>query len=119
MQFFSYLYSIPDVLIVQPLKLLYFQGPALFGFWGGLPIEDICAAFTQVSADLWKHQREHCIALVDRKFTAILVAFGCTTYFFALYKIVSYVWFRYFYLRPFLTELKLALKDSFKETIRE
>jgi len=110
----SVIYAVPNILVVQPLKLLYFQGPAVLGWggWGGLPIEDICAQFTQVSADLWKNQREHCLALVDRKFTAVLVAVGCTAYFFTLYKLITYIWFRYFFLRPFLKELKLAIHDG-------
>lgn len=110
MDLVSILYSIPNLLVVYPLRLLYFQGPTLFGVggWGGLPVEDICAQFTQVSAELWKAQREHCMALIDRKFKAMVVAFGCGVYFMALYKIMSYLWFRYFVLRPFLVELKSA-----------
>lgn len=110
----SLLYVIPDTLLVYPLKLLYFQGPAILGWggWGGLPIEDICAQFTQVSAELWKLQKEHCAALVDRKFSAILVAVGCTAYFVGLYKILSYIWFRYFFLRPFLRELKSIMESG-------
>lgn len=110
----SFLYSIPNTFIVAPLKILYFQGPSLFGWggWAGLPMEDICAQFTQVSADLWKNQRDHCAALIDRKFRAILVVVGCATYFAALYKLIYYMCFRYFFLRPLLRELKDVLNEG-------
>jgi len=99
---------VPEALIVRPLRTLYFHGPRFMGWggWEGLPLEDICAQMTLVSASVWRYQLDHCEELVERKFQTFLVTVGAFAYGYVLVKLVSYIWFRYFVLAPLLAEFR-------------
>lgn len=78
-----------------------------------MPLEDICAQMTQVPTAVWAAQLATCGELVERRFHSVLVGASAVAYFWTLYKIVSYVWLRYFVLGPLLAELRahFALKN--------
>ena len=105
--------SIPDLLFVSPLRILYFHGPRVWGWggWEGINTEDICAQLTLVPASVWKEQMANCGALLERKFSTFVVSVFGAAYFFAVYKVVSYVYFRYFVLAPIISELKRCIPD--------
>jgi hypothetical protein len=109
---------IPDLFFVSPLRILYFRGPRIWGWggWEGISFEDICAQLTLVPASVWKDQITNCTELLERKFSTFLVSVFGAAYFFTLYKVISYIYFRYFVLAPLITELKKCLiSDSRKE----
>ena len=105
--------SIPDFLFVSPLRTLYFHGPRFFGWggWEGINAEDICAQLTLVPAAVWTDQMQNCAALLERKFSTFLVSVFGAAYFFVVYKVISYVYFRYFVLAPIISELRRCLPD--------
>jgi len=109
----QYVKTLCENVFVYPLRLLFFQGPRVWGWggWEGIQYEDICAQMTQVPAHVWREQMFTCAELLERKFTTFLVTVGAATYGFVLYKILSYLWFRYFILGPILHELKLWKRD--------
>ena len=108
---------IPDLLFVQPLRTLYFYGPRFWGWggWEGIATEDICAQLTLVSAQVWKDQPLNCAALIERKFHTLLVTVGGLAYFLLIYKILTYIYFRYFILGPLLSEIKRILPMYYQQ----
>jgi len=103
---------IPNFFILYPLKLLYFGGPRLWGWggWEGISTEEICAQLTQVPAKVWENST-NCIELIERKFQTFLISIGSLAYFILVYKIINYVYLRYFILGPLLKEFK-KIKES-------
>lgn len=88
-----------------------------WGGWEGIPPEDICSQLTLVPAAVWRADAAHrqdCTDLLDRKFNTFLVAAGALAYATLLYKLVSYLWFRYFVLRPVIAELKAHWRPPLK-----
>lgn len=81
-------------------------------------MEDICAQITLVPASVWKEQIANCGALLERKFSTFTVTVFGLAYFFAVYKVISYVYFRYFVLAPIIKELKSCFL-SIRETAQE
>ena len=108
---------IPDFFFVSPLRILYFHGPRIWGWggWEGINFEDICAQLTLVPASVWKDQTKNCAELLERKFSTFLVSVFGAAYFFTLYKIISYIYFRYFILAPLISELKKCLLTDSRE----
>ena len=111
---YEFVNSISYALFVYPLKSLYFLGPSFSGIggWGGTNPADICSQLTQVPASHWLSYSEGCKELLERKFSSFLVLFLCSMYLWMLWKIVNYIWFRYFVFGPMLAEIK-ALIPSF------
>lgn len=102
---------IPDILFVRPLRTLYLNGPQVFGYggWEGIVFEDICAQLTHVPASVWRQEFYNCEQLVERKFQTLLVTVSLLSYCLLLYKILSYLWFRFFIVGPILYEIQKLL----------
>lgn len=66
-------------LLLAPLRILYFRGPAWggWGFWEGRPPGEICSELTHIPAHHFEYPgsggSDECHALLDRKFTAFTV----------------------------------------------
>jgi hypothetical protein len=107
------LHFLPNKLVLEPLRVLYFQGPQLWGIggWAGMAPEDICSQMTSVPAMTWRAFRmDDCHALLDARFTSVAVTVWSALYLFAAYKIISLLWFRYFILGPVLAEIRSAFR---------
>ena len=99
-------------MILMPLKQLYFHGPLLhgYGFWGGTPQEDMCAALSPgTAAGFWLKNHEECSRIVDQHFEAFLVCIQVLLYGMTLYKLVSWCFMRYFVIQPTLTHIEHLL----------
>jgi hypothetical protein len=119
---YALLSSLGYTLFVYPLKSLYFLGPSFSGVggWGGTNAADICSQITQVPASHWINYSEVCSELLERKFSSFLVLFFCSAYLWTLYKILNYLWFRYFVFGPLIAELKTVLPTfSQQEKVNE
>lgn len=108
------LLALATLVVLAPLKGLYMNGPTLggYGFWGGAEPADICAQLTGLSATVWLSspvQALQCDALLERKFLSFAWSVFATAYLWGLYNLVSYAWYRYWVLRPAMTELRAAL----------
>ena len=101
-------------IIIYPLKLLYYDGPQFMGYggWQGIAKEDICSQLTKVPALMWIEQSKNCTDLIQRHFNSYLVALFSAFYFVFVYKIISFLWFKYFVLKPLIYELKLLWNDE-------
>jgi len=109
----SMLAAIPQLLLVAPLRSLYFNGPAIMGWggWGGMPPEDVCSQLTHVPAAVWRMDAAHmmdCEQLLERKFNTFVVAAGAAAYALLLWKLLAFFWFKYFVLRPIIAELQAS-----------
>ncbi len=117
MEFVKYLRDgisiVPYYSIILPLRTLYFGGPRLWGWggWEGISFQEICAQLTQVPAKVWENSTD-CRELVERKFQTFLISLGAGTYIFLVFKLVNYIWLRYFILGPLLKEFKDHMKKS-------
>lgn len=78
-------------LLFGPLIRLYLDGPTLhgWGFWGGRPAVEVCAALSDVSAQFWERHPEVCAALVDRNVETLVVAAETVLYYLVLAKVAS------------------------------
>ena len=114
----EYLWYLPRVLIYDPLRVLYFRGPQLWGLggWAGMSPEDICAQLTSVPAMSWRmHRMSDCWVLLETRFETFAISFWAIIYAVALYKIISMLWFRYFIIAPIISELKSIYSCHLKD----
>jgi len=80
-------------LLLLPARHLFLYGPTLLGCWHGLPLPDVCAGMTGVSADFWRASNDklkECETTVDAHVWGYLVPLYVGAYFWALY-----VWGRF------------------------
>lgn len=93
-------------LLIAPLKKLYFGGPLIYGygFWGGKEQADMCSELTNVEAKFWLASpgREECSALLEKQFSAFLIAAETALYLWLVYRCLTFV------IRWFLWKFKLA-----------
>ena len=80
------IFPIIDNIIVVPIRVLFLQGPALLGCWGGRDIEDICTQLTNTPSSIWVNNMIECQAIVDTNFMTFLVTAESILYFISLYK---------------------------------
>lgn len=110
--------TIIDLVILRPLRNLYFDGPTILGvgFWEKLPQKDICSRLTGVSATFWDKAdaSKECKDLVSRKFDTFIVGAFTVGYIWVVYKVFSYILFRVFVLRPITNEIKEEMRRVFK-----
>lgn len=105
--------SVWRVLVVDPLRTLYFYGPNVhgYGFWGGVEAADACAQLTGVSALVWDVQTVACHDLLERNFFSFSVVVMAAVYLWLIYKVLQHLAFRYLYVRPLFAELRAALRE--------
>ncbi len=80
-------------LLEYPLRILYFYGPSFsgYGFWEGLPKEEICSRLTSVDAAVWKMNIDimsACEILIERKINSMLIFFGFILYCYLFQRII-------------------------------
>ena len=71
--------TVIHALLVEPMRTLFFHGPALggYGFLNGVAPADACAAITGISAVVWAGSdtpRAECDALLERRFDSFAQA---------------------------------------------
>ena len=94
-----------------PFWNLYIYGPASLGFWQGAPAESICAQLSGTSEVFWNAPENalECDAMIDRRFEAYHSLLAAILYAAVLYRVVCDAWTRYFVVRPFLRDLRVAI----------
>jgi hypothetical protein len=111
-----------NFIVIDPLKILYFEGPTILGvgFWEKLPKKDICSRLTGVSATFWDKldSFQECTELVERKFDTFIVGAFTVAYIWFTYKLVSYLLFRLFVIKPVTNEIKDEFKKIVYETLK-
>lgn len=115
----STLLQIPYMLFIFPIKSLYFKGPSIYGWggWGGINAADICSQLTQVPSSHWTIYYQGCNELLERKFESFMVVVGFSVYLWALYKLISYLWFRYFIVAPLMAEIKSMFPEKVNQLV--
>ena len=76
-----------SLLILAPLRTLYFEGPKLLGGFAGLPPHDICALLTGSDSSNWltlDSVSPACQAILDRNFRSFYVGIAVPAYFLGL-----------------------------------
>lgn len=73
-----------------PLKLLYFNGPSMWGigFWEGKNYEEICSHLTNVQSSFWLHsfeKQEMCLNIIEKKYNAFSISLLIIIYFIFLF----------------------------------
>lgn len=104
------------LLVEQPLRHLYFKGPALLGFWSGLANADICTALNPgTSAIFWSSHstaEQQCSVLVEQRFHAFFVSINIVVYAYMLYRLVSTIAYYMFVVKPALKKLEQVFKHA-------
>jgi hypothetical protein len=104
------------LLLEQPLRQLYFKGPALLGFWSGLNNADICTALNPgTSALFWTSHattEEQCSTLVEQRFHAFFVSINVILYAYVVYRLVTTLAYYVFVVKPALKKLELVFKHD-------
>lgn len=99
-----------DVLVEQPLWILYRRGP--YPCWQGKSSESICAAMTNSPPEFWSAQQVECARIIQRQFQSMVVVTGEALYVLFMFKLIGAVWFRYMYMRPVMNELRRLQQAS-------
>ena len=83
------LYYVYDLVIVSPLRKLYFFGPGTsqFGLWGGMGNTEICQSLSPLSTFFWQSHPEECNILLETKFYSFRVTIELLIYFTLLYRL--------------------------------
>ena len=81
-------------MLYWPLRHLYLNGPSFsgYGFWEGLPREEICSRLTMVEARYWygTPEQEHaCSQLIERKVESLWVLCTFLLFAFCLFRLVD------------------------------
>jgi len=82
--------SIFDLLITEPLRAFYFNGP----IWWNLSNEQVCFELTGVDGSWWKQTPDRysqCESLLHTRFTSFEVTILCLLYFIAMGSLVAYI----------------------------
>jgi len=97
--------------VFNPLKIVYLQGPSVggLGFWGGLPLLDICAQLTSVPSDFWVVNMGQCHEQIDKKVVAISIVILMITFLATIRWIVQSFFWYYFFTQPLLKRLEQQL----------
>lgn len=91
--------------LLYPARHLFLAGPTIIGCWSGMPLQDVCAGMTGVSASFWKGDMDECNDIIDRHVWSYLVPLYVALYFWGMYcslhilvtKIKRYVLYNFFY----------------------
>jgi hypothetical protein len=97
--------QLQHVLVDAPLQQLYFRGPLLagYGFWAGAAKEDMCAVLSPgTSAFFWTQNSAQCEALLQQRVDAFCIAIKFALYLLAMYRLIHWISFQVFVLRPVL-----------------
>lgn len=85
-----------EIILINPLKRLYFNGPDLksfgivsIGFWNGLTNAEICAQLTTISERHWHENQELCDNRIHRQFMAFVVIVEFLIYIVAIFYFVK------------------------------
>jgi hypothetical protein len=83
-----------DVLINQPLRSMFANGPRSLGMWSGASNVTICATLTSpvVSSEFWARPEaaDECAALVERTVDAWVVFARMVIYFYILTQLIQH-----------------------------
>lgn len=93
------------VFVETPLRALYYSGPLLhgYGFWGGTPLEEVCATLMPGTSGLfWLQHVSQCKEVVETRFRAFLTAASMLIYALVVYKLFAAACFYFFVCRPLL-----------------
>lgn len=100
--------------VEQPLRQLYFKGPALLGFWSGLTHADICTSLNPgTSAIFWTNHasaEQQCALLVEQRFHAFFVSINVVLYVYIVYRIVATLAYYVFVVKPALKKMEQVFK---------
>ena len=116
------LQEISKYILYYPLRTLYFHGPSLgnFGFWGGKAREDICSQLTLMPAKTWTKgfdMEEECELLLQKKFNSFYISILFIFYVYFSYSLLSYMYVRYFFWKPFLKDIHELLEYDTKKKL--
>ena len=80
----------------EPLRRLYFHGPAWHGagFWQGMSDADMCAQLSTVDAAFWGQHATDCTLLLERRFDSFAIAVHALMLLFIMYRVVQIIWWR-------------------------
>lgn len=100
-----------------PLQTLYLKGPSYgnFGFWNGKSSSDICSQITNVPSSLWESSQllqNECKDLIQKNFNSFYVTIISIFYFYVLFGLYNYYWYRYFYWKPFLRDIQFLVQKK-------
>ena len=84
--------TIYETIIVNPLRKLYFYGPAMMqlGFWGGKQPSELCQEITTYSEQFWRDNLEQCQDIIEAKFMSFRITVEIAVYFSLLYHFAKY-----------------------------
>lgn len=102
-------------LLEQPLRQLYFKGPALLGFWSGLTDADICTALNPgTSALFWTGHSSaevQCAVIVEQRFHAFFVSINVILYAYLVYRLITTLAYYHFVVKPALKKMEQLFKQ--------
>ncbi len=92
-----------EIILINPLKRLYFNGPDLksfgivsIGFWNGLTNAEICAQLTTISERHWHENQGLCDNRIHRQFMAFVVIVEFLIYIVSIFYLVKRLLAYYF-----------------------
>lgn len=109
------LIQVHHMLVDAPLQQLYFKGPLLagYGFWAGAAKEDMCAMLSPgTSAFFWSQNSAQCEALLQQRFDAFSIAIKFGLYLLAMYRLIHWIFFQLFVLRPVLRRIDIITQHQ-------
>jgi len=98
------------LIITNPMKNLYLNGPKSLFCWGGAELSDICAKITGSSSDFWNKNIPECITIIEKQFNSYYIMLTTILYVILIYKVVTILWWRFFIMRPMMNQMNTILE---------
>jgi hypothetical protein len=113
----NYVYAAGHLIIHNPLRTLYFNGPTALGFWGGALPQDICFSLTGTPSVFWAQHVQECMRLCEHKFDAFAVIITFGVYVALVFRCVEAVAMHLCFTRPILCELRRRRKTRITQSV--
>ena len=82
-----------DLFVLKPLRMLYLQGPAVYGygFWQGKTDSHICVNLSDANTDprRWTSNPQDCTDLIERRFEAFVTLVQLAVYFYIMFNTIT------------------------------
>lgn len=98
------------LIITNPMKNLYLNGPKSLFCWGGDELYDICARITGSSSEFWNKNMPECITIIEKQFKSYYIMLTTILYVILVYKVVTIIWWRLFIMRPMMNHVDTILE---------
>jgi len=101
----NFVKTVYNWLFREPFYQFYLKGPKIVGCWEGISPTAICSQISGTASTFWEKHTIECDTIIHHKFEAHYITIMTAFYCLFIYKIIQFVWWRYFVYKPFMNDV--------------